>query len=165
MQHLSHTFPALVLCCGLMTDENMNMEKTIEVVNADANRAWMPYENEIGDDWIAFRDAIVAEFLPLLEAERAKVAALQAKKFMSVLDARTVKGAPDKVPMEILSNSHAEKQHGGQSLDRLNARGGLSCLEIVANLRRVSPSSILAKVSDEMAVIEIKEAIKAHNID
>jgi len=45
-------------------------------LNAAANKAWMAYENDMGDDYVAFRDCFVAEFKPLLEAERGKAAKL-----------------------------------------------------------------------------------------
>ena len=50
--------------------------KPLEEIQAAANKAWMAYENDMGDDFLAFTDAFVAVFEPLLEAERAKNAAL-----------------------------------------------------------------------------------------
>jgi len=51
--------------------------KTIEeLVSEQAQAAWMDYDNDMGDDYAAFVDAVSDKFLPLLQSERARASKL-----------------------------------------------------------------------------------------
>jgi ribosomal protein L11 methylase PrmA len=57
---------------------SMNTKTIEEIVNDQAHASWMCYLNDMGDDCVAFIDAVSDKFLPLLQAERAKSAKLEA---------------------------------------------------------------------------------------
>lgn len=71
-----------------------------------------------------------------------------AGKMMKIQD--PPQGFPSHVPYALLSEDQAEKNHG-QTLDRLNERGGLSAGEALANIyrQRLHP---MAMSSDEECV-------------
>lgn len=51
------------------------------------------------------------------------------------------KDLPDAIPNDILNKEWADKIHG-QSLERLNERGGLSVIELIMNLKRLTMSDM-----------------------
>lgn len=64
---------------------------------------------------------------------------------------------PDKVPMAMLSEAMAQKNHG-QTLDGLNQRGGLGVNEILANIKseRIKPGNETQQDVDELNVLITK---------
>ncbi|MBO0947315.1 hypothetical protein [Fibrella forsythiae] len=76
-------------------------------------------------------------------------------KVLSQDTALAIAACPEYVPMRLLNEEWAQRNHG-QSLQRLNERGGLSVCEILANMskRRWHP------VADNIAVAELNTLLK-----
>ena len=71
--------------------------------------------------------------------------------FMTVMT--NVKDCPKKIPFEMLSEKMAQNVHS-QTLARLNERGGMSPVEIVANIEKINPFKLEHDLYDEPFYIE-----------
>lgn len=76
-------------------------------------------------------------------------------------DRRNTKNCPDKIPMSMLSEWRAQRNHG-QTLQRLAERGGLGAYEIIANLDGLTLKEAWeeCRKSDQYAVDELSKRMK-----
>lgn len=71
---------------------------------------------------------------------------------------RTLKNVPESVPMSMLNEDWAKRNHD-QSLDTLNSRGGLGITELLANIHKTKVRHGIEKQHD---VDELNELIQKH---
>lgn len=74
--------------------------------------------------------------------------------------AKDVLYIPNHIPMDMLSEAMAQKNHG-QSLKGLDDRGGLSVMEILANLKN---DRIVRGTETQKDVDELNDLIKKHKL-
>lgn len=76
-------------------------------------------------------------------------------------DRRNTKDCPEKIPISMLMERGAQRNHG-QTLQRLAQRGGLGAYEIIANLDGISLIEAWIKCgkSDQGAVDELNKRLQ-----
>lgn len=137
--------------------DDVNEIQTILIVSATFKK-----HPELQPAWerlLNIRDKLLAT---LKDEREAMTAAVEPAKMMKVHCPESLfkdyPNCPKKIPMDLLNEEQAKKNHN-QSLDRLNGRGGLHPIEIVAIMKKVSYNGV-ESLTVGQAIQFINTAIK-----